>query len=63
MPRKKFKVWALFSEEEKPLGLFVAKTEGGAYSKYEKKTGRTRYGLHAEQVNFEEGCFLFVCST
>ena len=63
MAKKKFKLWAIFSEEEKPIAVSYAKTRGGALRNYEQRSGHTRFGLHVEEMDFEKGCFLYICST
>jgi hypothetical protein len=61
--KKKIKLWAIMGEEESPRALTLAKTRGGALKKYEEYSGRTRYGLHVEEVTFGDGCFVFSSST
>lgn len=56
------KLWAIYSDEEQPIALTLAKTVGGAMKRFEDKTGRNRVEIHVEQVVFEKGFFSFLCA-
>lgn len=53
-------LWAIYGEEEQPVGITRAKTMGGALKVYEDRTGLSRYGLHAQKMMFKNNCFKFV---
>ena len=57
--KQKSKIWVIYGEEELPLGLAVAETAGGAKAVYEKRTGKTRDGIHVEDVTFTKQFFRF----
>jgi hypothetical protein len=56
---KKPKMWVVYGEEQLPLCLVVAKTEGGAKAVYEKRTGKTRHGIHVEEIVMEKQFYPF----
>jgi hypothetical protein len=57
--KNKVKIWAVYSEEETPIGMVLAKTAGGAKKRYEERTGYSRHLIHVEKVEFRKNCFLF----
>lgn len=56
------KLWGIFGEEELVLALVIAKSSGGAKKIYQEKTGRSRDGVYAQELNMalEEGFYAFV---
>jgi hypothetical protein len=48
------KLWLILGEEELPLGISVAKTEGGAKRIYSERTGRSRDCIHVEEIKFHK---------
>ena len=61
--KSKYQIWAIYSEEEQPVGLSWAKTESGAKRIHEEQTGRSRYTVHAEPITFAKQHFAFHCDT
>ncbi len=50
------KFWWIFNQEEIPVAVSYAQSQGGALAKFEKSTGLSREGYRAEEMKFKSMC-------